>query len=240
VIYWILGIIVALIGLNFLYQHWKRNIWFFRDPPITSLGDSSVIVSPCDGMLMYVKKIENGQVECEKLGTKIKVEEISKSDDKPQKGLLFGIYMSPFDVHFNYAPISGKITKVVHTQAKLNLPMVDLWEYIQFCWLRRAVNLLGAKYQLVNERNTIFIEGSIKVAMIEIADKVVNKIDCFVSENDYINQGQKVSFIKRGSQVDLVLWGDDYDVLVRPGLHVTGAETVLARVGHQTGHGAGA
>lgn len=227
---WLIGI-AAFILLFMAYQYWKRNILFFRDPKRTSPNDDSLIMSPCDGVVMYVNDIKNGEVISEKLGTVIPVTEISKAQDAPQTGKLIGIYMSPFDVHFNYAPINGKITNIVHTQAKLNLPMVDLWEYIQFCWLRRAVNLLGRKFHLENERNTIFIEGKkAKLMMVEIADKVVNKIDCFVKIGDSVGQGQKVSFIKRGSQVDLVLPGEGYDVVVLPGVHVVGAQTVIAKV----------
>jgi len=228
--WWVLGVVCGLIILNFPYQHWKRNIWFFRDPKRISPDLPDLLVSPCDGRVIYVKQIENGEVFSEKLGTKIDITEISKTPDAPKQGLLIGIYMSPFDVHFNYAPSMGTVTNIVHTQAKINLPMVDLWEYIQFAWLQRAVNLLGHKYHLVNERNTIFIEGPCKYALVEIADKVVNKIDCFIKKDDSLTQGQKLSFIKRGSQVDVILWGTNYQVMTKVGDHVTGAVTPLVRI----------
>jgi phosphatidylserine decarboxylase len=212
------------------FFHWKRNIWFFRDPPRRAPADPDVIVAPCDGRVIYVQHIENGQVVSQKLGTQIPIEEITKSPDAPRSGVLIGIYMSPYDVHFNYAPMTGRVRTIVHTQAKLNLPMVDLWEYIQFVWLRRAVNLLGHAFHLQNERNTIVMEGSCKLAMVEIADKVVNKIDCYVQEGEELRQGQKISFIKRGSQVDLILWGTDYQILTEVGRHVIGAITPLVRI----------
>jgi phosphatidylserine decarboxylase len=226
--WWIgsVGFILALVG----FFHWKRNIWFFRDPPRRAPGDPDLIVAPCDGRVIYIREIKDGQIVSEKLGTQISIEEITKSPDAPQSGVLIGIYMSPYDVHFNYAPISGQVRKIVHTQAKLNLPMVDLWEYIQFVWLRRAVNLLGHAFHLRNERNTIVLEGPRKIAMVEIADKVVNKIDCYVQEGEELRQGQKVSFIKRGSQVDLILWGTDYEIWTEVGRHVTGAITPLAQI----------
>ncbi|HOO96266.1 MAG TPA: phosphatidylserine decarboxylase [Caldisericia bacterium] len=231
-LWWTLGSIAVFIVGEIIFQHWKRNIWFFRDPKINSPeDDGSTIIAPCCGRVMYVKEITDGKVICEKLDTKIEVTEISKSKDAPKTGILIGIYMSPFDVHFNYAPIGGKITSITHTQAKLNLPMVDLWEYIQFVWLRRAVNLLGRKFHLQNERNTVVIESSkCKLAMVEIADKVVNKIDCFVKNEETISLGQKISFIKRGSQVDLMLYGTNYKINTKVGDHVTGGVTIVAKV----------
>jgi phosphatidylserine decarboxylase len=226
--WWIgsLGFALTIAG----FFHWKRNIWFFRDPPRRAAGDPGVIVAPCDGRVIYIQEIKDSQIVSQKLSTQISIEEITKSPDAPPSGVLIGIYMSPYDVHFNYAPISGRVRKIVHTQAKINLPMVDLWEYIQFVWFRRAVNLLGHAFHLLNERNTIVIEGPCKVAMVEIADKVVNKIDCYVHEGEELRQGQKVSFIKRGSQVDLILWGTDYEILAEVGQHVMGAIAPLARI----------
>jgi phosphatidylserine decarboxylase len=216
-------------GLLLFYFYWKRNILFFRDPKRVAPNDDSLVIAPCDGRVMYIKEVKGGEVFADKLEKKIHVSEISK-DDAPTEGILIGIYMSPFDVHFNYAPISGKVSKISYFNAKLNLPMVDMWEYIQFCWLQRAVNMLGAKYQLENERNTIFIDGKCKLAMVEIADIVVNKIDCFVKTGDSISQGQKVSFIKRGSQVDIFLWGTNYEILIKPGIHTTGGVMPIAKI----------
>lgn len=226
--WWIgsLGFALTIAG----FFHWKRNIWFFRDPPRRAPGDPGVIVAQCDGRVIYIQEIKDGQIVSEKLGTQIFIEEITKSPDAPPNGVLIGIYMSPYDVHFNYAPISGRVRKIVHAQVQINLPMVDLWEYIQFVWFRRAVNLLGHAFHLQNERNTIVIEGPCKVAMVEIADKVVNKIDCYVHEGEELRQGQKVSFIKRGSQVDLILWETNYEILAEVGQHVLGAITPLARI----------
>ena len=87
----------------------------------------------------------------------------------PGQGWLIGNYMSPLDVHFNYAPLQGRISGIVHNGAKLNLPMVDLWEYFELTYLRRAVDLFAKRYALENERQTVFIEGRVKVAMVEIA-----------------------------------------------------------------------
>ncbi len=103
-------------------------------------------------------------------------------------------------------------------------------EYIRITYLRRMVDLFARKYELVNERNTIFLNTDYgQVAMVEIADKFINKITCYVRPNDRVAAGQKVSFIARGSQVDLILFRKDVEFLVETGQQVYGALTPIAR-----------
>jgi len=137
--------------------------------------------------------------------------------------------MSPLDIHFNYAPITARVEEMVHTQAKVNLPMVDLWEYIRLTYFRRTVDLFSHRYRLINERLTVFLDGEgIKIAVVEIADKFVNKINNFIKPGQVVDRGQKISFIERGSQVDLVIFSEELEFTVRVGQQVYGARTVVA------------
>lgn len=233
---WTLLGLAALVACAVIYL---RKVWFFRDPARATPRERGLIVAPADGKVIYIRPVTKGEVYSEKLGRPIRLEEITQAEsDWGDEGWIVGIYMSPLDVHFNYAPVAGRVTRVAYTGARVNLPMVDLWEYIRLTYLRRAVDLFGHRYHLVNERNTIFIDGGdIKIAAVEIADKFVNKIDCFVRPGDGVEAGQKVSFIKRGSQVDLVIFRKDVFFLVRVGQQVYGAQTPIARYGAQPGSG---
>lgn len=212
-----------------------QKIWFYRDPVRITPTDPDLIVSPCDGQVVYIRRVERGTLYSEKLGEHIQVSEITKADwpggETSEHGWLVGIYMSPLDVHYNYAPITGHVTGIVHTQTSINLPMVDLWEYIQLTYLRKAVDLFAKRYELENERQTIFIENDkIKLAMVEIADKFVNKISTYVEKGERARAGQKVSFIERGSQVDLLFFEDNIDFLIGVGQQVYGGLTPIARI----------
>lgn len=228
--------VAALGGLALLGLWYLRNVWFFRDPVRIAAHEAGTILSPADGIVVYVKPYADGRVTAEKLGQPIPVTEITKYDGNlSPDGWIVGVYMSPLDVHFNYAPTDAEVMEIVHTPVALNLPMVDLWEYIRLTYLRRAVNLFAAKYRLVNERNTIFFRAhhgrrEIRYAAVEIADKFVNKIDCFISPGETVRAGQKISFIRRGSQVDLILPREGVVVECKPGDRVTGGVTLLARV----------
>lgn len=207
-----------------------RRVWFYRDPVRVPPAEAGTILAPADGKVVYIKPFKNGKVVVEKLGQAIPVREIMKAPSLGDCGWILGIYMSPLDVHFNYAPIAGRVVDMVHTRAGINLPMVDLWEYIRLTYFRRAVDLFCHRYRLVNERLTVFLDGEgIKLAMVEIADKFVNKINNFIKPGQVVDRGQKVSFIERGSQVDLVIFSEDLEFTVQVGQQVYGACTVVAR-----------
>ncbi|SMB92328.1 phosphatidylserine decarboxylase [Thermanaeromonas toyohensis ToBE] len=207
-----------------------RKIWFYRDPVRIPPQDEGCLLAPADGKVVYIKPFSGGQVQVEKLGQVIPVTEITKAPLWGEEGWIIGIYMSPLDVHFNYAPADCRVAHLVYTPAKVNLPMVDWWEYIRLTYLRRAVDLFSHRYRLVNERLTLFLEGrDMRLALVEIADKFVNKIRCFVKVGEELRAGQKISFIERGSQVDLIIFREDIVFTVEVGQQVYGGETVIAR-----------
>lgn len=225
----IIFLIIVAIILAALYLM-NRFVWFYRDPVRTPDATGNVIISPADGQVVYIKKFTDGAVASEKLGRKIKLTELTSLKlPEHKEGWIIGVYMSPFDVHYNYAPASGSVYRIVGTKAKMNVPMVDLWEYIRFTYLRRAVDNFSERFHLENERNSLLIKGpGFDYAIIEIADKFVNKISCFVKEGQALKTGYKVGFIDRGSQVDLIIYQTDLEIKVRQGQQVYGGKTVIA------------
>jgi phosphatidylserine decarboxylase len=221
-------IAVALTALYLL----NRFVWFYRDPVRVPEATGDVLVSPADGQIVYIKRFEDGGVYSEKLGRRIELTEIAElSQTKGRSGWVLGIYMSPFDVHYNYAPVAGNVTAQRYTKADANLPMVDLSEYIRIAFMRRPFDNFAAAFHLENERNTVVIQGggAPDVAVVEIADKFVNKIDILAHEGDELEVGDKLGFIKRGSQVDLIVFDEDIEWTARFGQQVYGGRTVLGR-----------
>jgi phosphatidylserine decarboxylase len=140
--------------------------------------------------------------------------------------------MTALDVHYQYAPLPSKLLSVEHKRHGRNLPMFDIWEYIRITWFRRAVQLFAKKYVLENERQTMWLHGTgVRIALVLIADKFVSKITTFVSPGDLVAAGGKLSFIGRGSQVDLVVCGQPgLRLRVLEGQAVSGPLTVLAEL----------
>ncbi len=232
-----LGIIALALAAGALYVWYTRKVWFFRDPDHGQISqDDTLLLSPVYGIVAYVKKIEGGKVASEKLGEEILIKEITKTDwpsDEPSgNGWLIGIAMTALDVHYQYSPFPGKLNSIFHYQTGKNLPMFDLWEYIQITWLRRFVQLWCKTYVLENERQTFWIQGSrAKIALILIADKFVDKITTYVAAQDNVLAGTKLSFIARGSQVDILICDQPgLEVLVKEGQPVKGPLTPVAKL----------
>lgn len=233
---WLL-ILATLILLSVGYVWFTRKIWFFRDPDHSSTPqDDYSIRAPVYGRIVYVNRIENGNVISDKKGESIPIQDVTK-EDWPQEfpsgdGWLIGIAMTPLDVHFQYSPLPGKMGGIHHFQHGRNLPMFDLWEYIRITWFRQWVQLWAKKYIFENERQTMWLAGSkAKIGLVLIADKFVDKITTFVKPGDSVPSGGKLSFIERGSQVDLLVCGHpDLQILVKNGDTSKGPNTVLARI----------
>ncbi|MGQ9454944.1 MAG: phosphatidylserine decarboxylase [Armatimonadota bacterium] len=227
-IYVIISVVVIwLAGFWFL-----RNVWFYRDPErVPESVATGSIIAPADGRVVYIRRIKHGAVVAEKLGQKILLPEITGDAPPELDGWSIGIYMSPLDVHFNYCPYPGTVERITYTTAKVNLPMLDLWEYVKVVWLRRMIDLFGRKYHLENERNTIFLDcNGTKMAVVLIADKFVSKIKCFVREGQSLTYAQKLGFIDRGSQVDLVILERNVEFLVDINQQVYGGKTLIAKM----------
>ena len=229
--------LVALAGwapifaAGYVWLWWFRRVFFYRDPEREIPARSDVVVAPADGRLMYAYPVRAGEVVSDKKGRTITISEIARAELHDAEGWLLGIYMTPFDVHFNRAPIEGRITTVHYEPAKANLPMVDLWEYVSFTLFRRAVNLFSAPFHLVNERLTMRIANDrLTCYLILIADQFVNKITTFFDEAQHVAKGEKISFIERGSQTDLFILCDRLALEVEPGDQVYAGKTILATI----------
>jgi len=230
-IYAVIAAVIVFLWLAVLM--FLRKVWFFRDPPRQpERTEPGMIIAPADGRVVYIRKIEEGGLYSEKLGERIPLPEITGCDTNDTQGWAIGIYMSPLDVHFNYCPYPSTVEGIYRKNAKLNWPMLDLWEYIRVVWLRKMVDMFARRYHLENERNTIFLNANgVKMAAVLIADKFVAKIQCFVEEGQSLSYSQKLGFISRGSQVDLIVFSNNVEFEVGINQQVYGGKTVIGRIG---------
>ena len=222
---------LPIVAAGYVWLWWFRNVFFFRDPERAIPRGDDLILAPADGRVMYLYPVTAGKVVANKKGDRIPVAELAKTDLKDREGWLLGIYMTPFDVHFNRAPMDGRISTIHYHQTGANLPMVDLWEYINFTLLRRAVNLFTARFHLENERMTMKVANErVTCFLILIADRFVNKISRFFQEGQPIRMGEKISFIERGSQTDMFIASTRLTFTVQPGDQVYAGKTIIARL----------
>ncbi|MBN1250647.1 MAG: phosphatidylserine decarboxylase family protein [Bacteroidales bacterium] len=163
-------------------------IRFYRVPYRKTKATADDIVSPADGNVIYIKRIEAKDIPIAiKNGEISKLEELTNTDILDTPCWLIGINMTPFDVHKNSAPISGKITLNKHFDGKY-------------------LSLKEAKSEVENERNTIVIDnGKIKVGVVQIASKKVRRVVTYFKEGQSIDRGDWFGMIKFGSQVDVII-----------------------------------
>ena len=115
--FWYVGILFGLVAAFMAY--------FFRDPKRATPTDQDLVVSPADGRVTRVKKLEEGN---------------------ERSGTLVSIFLSPLDVHINRAPIGGEVTNVAYTKGKF---LVAMDEKASLVNEQNALTIEGEKITVV-------------------------------------------------------------------------------------------
>ena len=187
---------------------------FYRDPDRLIPKEPGLVLSPADGTVIYVRRLEAGEpLRCDKNGAAMVLDEVKGTPLEQEALWQVGISMVFTDVHVNRSPIAGKVSLVHHRPGKfLSLR------------LKEALN--------VNERQTMVIgDGDFQICLVQIASRLVRRIESYVSANQQVQRGQRIGMIKFGSQVDLFL---PVRAISRPevseGQRLTAGQTVVCRV----------
>lgn len=164
--------------------------FFFRNPKRKIPSLSNIILSPADGKIIHIG-------ECE--------------EDRflKQKALKVSIFMSPFNVHINRAPASGKVIETRYHPGRFLVASRD-------------------KASLLNEQNAFVLEteNRFKILLIQIAGFVARRIVCYVKTGDLLKRGESFGMIRFGSRVDLYL-PTHVKPIVRVGQRVKGGESII-------------
>jgi len=142
---------------------------FFRYPKRDISRNDSYIIAPADGKI-------------------VAIEEVVESEYFKDKRKQVSIFMSPFNVHANWYPISGQISFLRYHKGK----KLVAWH---------------PKSSTLNERTTLVISQgkTVEILVRQIAGALANRIVYYPHESDMVRQGAEMGFIKFGSRVDLFL-----------------------------------
>jgi phosphatidylserine decarboxylase len=175
----ILNIAVNIIWADLVLVRWAFFVcsfmlyifllFFFRLPTRYLEPDPGLIYAPADGKVVVI-------------------EETMENEYFKDMRLQVSIFMSPFNMHSNRYPVSGKVNYVCYHSGQ---NMV--------AWHPKSSEL--------NERSTIVIktiEGT-EVMIRQIAGAVARRIVTYAKENLDVHQGDELGFIKFGSRVDIFL-----------------------------------
>ena len=133
--------------------------------------------------------------------------ELNLEDKKFKK---VSIFMNVFDCHVNRTPCSGKVTEILYKPGKFLNASLD-------------------KASEDNERNYYKISNSSgeDIIVVQIAGLIARRIVCEVTENNELNQGDRIGMIRFGSRVDIYF--ENYNPLVKINQKTIAGETLLAK-----------
>jgi phosphatidylserine decarboxylase len=149
--------------------------YFFRDIDYQITTNNNQINSPCEGTVLN----------------------INKTDDL----IHLAVFLSPFNIHIQYTPCSGKIIKQVYKPGEFN--MAHLFEKSNY-----------------NERMETTIKNKIfgDVKIYQIAGLLARSIVSFYKKDDELNQSVPFGLIRLGSRVDIIVKNNPkYKVQIKSG-----------------------
>ncbi len=180
----------AVAGFFFIF--FLFTLRFFRFPHRLLKQADGTVLSPADGKIVII-------------------EEVEEKEFLNERRIQVSVFMSVWNVHINWFPISGTVDYFKHHQGKYLV-----------AWHPKSSEL--------NERTTIVVNnGKTRLLFRQIAGYVARRIVCYAKVGERFEQNQQVGFIKFGSRVDLFL-PLDAEINVKVGDKVKGTETIIAHL----------
>lgn len=171
--------------------------YFFRISNRILIADDNYVIAPADGTIVAIEPV---------------------MEDKffHEERMQVSIFMSVFNVHANWYPISGKILHVSHQNGR-----------------KMAAYL--PKSSAENERSSVIIEAKNgqKILVRQVAGALARRIVTYAKEGMECHLNQQLGFIKFGSRVDMYL-PMDAEILIDLHEDTVGNETIIAKLKHHS------
>lgn len=120
------------------------------------------------------------------------------------------IFLNIFDVHVNRTPIAGTVRKAHYQRGCFKVASKE-------------------ECSTVNEQNVVTVEGDgTTVVFKQIAGLIARRIVFWKKVGDRVEKGERIGLIKFGSRMD-ILFGPEWEIMVRPGERVAAGSSVIAR-----------
>ncbi|MDD6357313.1 MAG: phosphatidylserine decarboxylase family protein [Bacteroidales bacterium] len=179
----ILSVVIFLFFVNF----------FRRPKRYMDITDPNLIIAPCDGKVVVIEPTEENEVLHE-------------------KRIQISIFMSIFDVHANWYPVSGKVTYYTHQNG-------------------RFMSAHLPKSSTENERSSIIVEteSNTRILVRQIAGALAQRIVTYANIGQSYTTNDEIGFIKFGSRMDVYLPLDS-EILVSLKQKTRGNKTPIARL----------
>lgn len=192
--YFLPNTLFSVIILTLSLVLFAMSVNFYKKPNREYKGDLHGLVnSPTDGRVVVIERVY-------------------EKDFFKEERIQISIFMTFFNAHSNWIPVSGKITHVSHVPGNFYAAYLP-------------------KSSSENEHSNILIEtpehGSILTK--QIAGAIARRIVTYVKEGEDVHIGSPLGFIKLGSRMDIFLPLNS-EILVNIGEEVRANVTFLARL----------
>jgi phosphatidylserine decarboxylase len=139
-----------------------------------------------------------------------RIMEIANETLEGRPGRRISIFLSIWDVHVNRSPMAGRFREVEYRRG-------------------RFYNAMRSRASVENEQNIIYLQTERgEMVFKQIAGAIARRVVCWKAPGDSVKLGERIGLIRFGSRTDVWL-PQDAEILARPGQHVSGGVSVLAR-----------
>ncbi len=166
--------------------------WFYRYPNKTLMSCDNRVYSPAFGRIMDISPLDSNR-------------------------LHIAIFLSPLDIHYQFFPVCGTITKIVKDST--------------------------GKFELANDLNKsrdnekVITSISTKWGILDvyqIAGKLVRRIKNKNTAGNWVRAGDDIGMIQFGSRVDIIIPNrNKFDIKVKKGDYVNGTLTILGEYSNE-------
>lgn len=175
--------------------------WFFRDPNREIPSELGTIVSPADGKLVQIERVED-----------------------PELGacLQFGIFLSIFNVHANRVSLPGRVVAVRYRPGKfLNALRPES--------ARENENLdVVLETSDVDEVLGTEIPAVRRYRIRQITGQFARRIVCWLQPGDVLQRGEMFGMIKLGSRTELLVpYSESLEIVAKIGDKLSAGSTTL-------------
>ena len=177
---------LALVSCVFMFS-------FFRDPERSPSLDPDYVVSGADGTVRAVDVIDDPKY----LG---------------EKAVRISVYLSPFNVHINRAPMKGTVTDLKYTPGKHLLTKSNA----------------SSEH---NEHSSILIENNgMKCVVHQIVGPLVRRVVYWLSLGQDLARAERIGLMKFGSRLDMYLPFDQVEILIKEGDRLQAGLSPVAKI----------
>ncbi|NHJ02153.1 MAG: phosphatidylserine decarboxylase family protein [Candidatus Heimdallarchaeota archaeon] len=135
----------------------------------------------------------------------------------PNKNVV-RIRMTLLDVHVTRMPVSGRIKEIRRQKGKY-------WPFL--------LNLYRGTVENTRQHITLETKHG-EIELIQIAGMIARKIECYHEEETFLEQGERLGIIHYGSEVDLFLPSNKYEIIVQKGIKTVAGMTPIAKYSNKT------